>query len=280
MFHVIVFYTDGDCGTKNLQNECIDYVKLLNKHFHSVHVFSPKKLISSNRKWEKILDDQRSWMQARIDSESFRWNPTWAALNFLLWKPALLSEILQEGNSIKEGDLVLYHDIDFVKYPEYSRGLSKWKQWITRKLKCADVLVFNDNNTSLRCGVKREVIDRYLDDTYLDKPHIWAGAIAFKKSPHSRWFVNEWLQLTSDIDNRSQLTYSTYPGFIWHSQEQAMLAVAYYQNIKKPFIQNCFLYNSRQIPPSCSSIINFFLSSFSLKNLLLRLRNKILFAIK
>lgn len=267
MFHIILFYTEGDSGSIDLRNEAFDYTQALKKYFDNVHVYTPASLINEGSKWSDIFIDQRNYMVENISSESFRWNPPWAALNFLLWKPALLFDLLKKVSFVEEGDIVLYHDINFRKYPDYLHGIPQWKSWITKKLKNSDILVFNDNNSPLRCGVKREVLDRYLDGSYLDKPHLWAGAIAFKKNSHSREFVEKWLKLSLDLENRSQLTSSQYPGFIWHSVDQALLAIVYYLDVNNPAITNCFLYNSRRIPPPLISVIKYKLSSISIRKI-------------
>lgn len=266
MFHFLLFYTEGDSGTQDLKCTALRYKEILEKYIPSVHIYTPSRLLETSQYWSDVFADQRALISSQLLSEPFRWNPSWAALNFFLWKPALISHMMTTSSLIKEGDILLYHDIDFAKYPEYLNGISTWQKWITRKLDCADILVFDDNHSTLRCDVKREVIDRYLNTSYLDKPHLWAGAIAFRKSAASLSFIEKWLSLTSDIKNRSQATTSFYPGFIWHAADQATLAVTYYLLRSSLPIKSCFLFNSRLIPPSFSHKMRYYVSTFSLRS--------------
>lgn len=267
MFHILLFYTEGELGTHDLSDIALRYQDMLKQHCDVLHVYTPSILLKQDKYWKDIFVDQRDFMRYQVAADTYRWNPVWASLNFLLWKPALISHLMNTHSLISDGDILFYHDVDYSKYSEYTYGIPLWHKWIEKMLKADDILLFDDNHTSLKCGIKRDVIDKYLDVTYLEKTHIWAGALAFRKSAQSLGFIDKWLSLTTELDNRSQVSLSFYPGFIWHTQEQATLAVAYYLLRSSYQIKTCFLYNSREIPPRPMVKFRHYIASLSLRPL-------------
>jgi hypothetical protein len=74
--------------------------------------------------------------------------------------------------------------------------------------------------------VKAFLIERYLDASYRRVRGVWAGLIIARKSPLSIALVDEWLRVSSDLDNVSPLPNPRpYPEAAWHSGEQAVLSV-------------------------------------------------------
>tara|TARA_B100000767_G_scaffold27340_1_gene23774 strand:+ start:3254 stop:4099 length:846 start_codon:yes stop_codon:yes gene_type:complete len=255
--HLLTFYTEG--GDNDLGLNLLDvkntFEKQAKKHFSSIIISCPRKLIANESKWLNIFKDQREWTkeQIRLTGTNFPWNKNWAALNFLLWKPILIRDILLNNDLIKTGDIIFYHDINIKTYPEYLHGMHKWKDFIHDHMKNKSILLFNDNNMTINKDAKKELIDKYLNNT--EDPnklhHIWAGALAIRKDETGVSFINEWYNICIDKSNRSPVTsYPNEPDFIWHSQEQACLSILYHLNsIKfKDKIKCCFLYGKRSIP--------------------------------
>jgi len=256
--HLILFHTEGEPYDKldDLTSESL-YIQSRAQHtFTSVKRYSPRVLSANDSTWNETIQDRRDWMKNHPDfNEGLLWNEKWAALNFLLWKPRLiLDELLSE--QISFGDILFYHDANLLRYPDYKKGIEKWPIYIKRELRKFDILLFDDNHTDIREDTKHEVIDRYLGVIEQKLHHIWAGAIAVRKTYYSISFIQEWLNMCLDINNISQITKdSNYSDFFWHSVDQAVLSTLYHKwrNENKTDNINCiFLNNTRIIPPPSS----------------------------
>jgi len=265
--HLITFYTEGEPYDKgeNLTSEASKFIEKSKSHVDKVTAYCPRKLIKLNQKWEKIFTDQRGYMKKLTQNSNVKWNHSWAALNFLEWKPNLLDHILNISKKENSEDVFIYHDVNLKKYPDYLKNVKKWKNWIPNKIKNNHIILFNDDNLPFKTDCKKEVIDKYSLNELEDNHHIWCGIIIIKNTDISKKFIKQWCLLTADINNRSQYTnFSKKKGFESHSQEQACLTVLYYLwKIKKKRGVKCInLCNSRIVPPDFKQCAKFYIRKF------------------
>lgn len=261
--HFITFFTEGgefDRGT-DLTDQKLSLLELINTDFATKTAYSPRRLINLDQKWKAIFEDKREYMHQQLPhfDKNMAWNINWAALNFLLWKPALIAHVLKHDERIAYGDIIFYHDVDLKKYPSYKYDIKSWGNFIKEKMGSRCVLLFNDNDLRLSNDVKSELLLKYFENAEKAKNlhHIWAGALAIKKSEYGLQFANRWLKLTNELENRSQLTiYSNEPGFHWHSQEQACLSVLYHKEKHLSQVNCEFLNGDRCIPPKKLSYLS------------------------
>ena len=262
---LISFYTEGvpfDKGS-NYQKRAKPFLKKTRNFFDSVNIFSPRILIKKDKKWKKIFNDQESKMLRLSKKTKFKWNNKWSKLNFFEWKPNLINFFFEKELK-NQNEILVYHDFDTNKYPEYLSNLESLKKWIEAKMENYDVLLVNDNRKYLTTDCKKELLDKYLIKNYEKYHHIWGGLIILRRTQISRQFIKEWKKLTSDFNNRSQFTkYQNYKDFVWHSCDQACLGVLYYlwkERKPKKFkkIKCINLYNSRNINVKKTRIITYY----------------------
>lgn len=262
--HLVTFFTEGpsfDNGL-DLRVQASEFYTRAKPYFDSITMACPRELISENDSWAAIFEDRRAWVEMELAKQSINltWNQNWAALNFLIWKPKFLEHILISKNFINSGDIIFYHDINIERYPEYLYRIEGWSDYIKNKMNHRSVLLFNDNNMKIYQDTKYELLLRYLGDENNWKclHHIWAGALAIRNDDYGRQFLEEWVEMCLKVENVSPITnFSKYPGYVWHSQEQACLSVLYYlrKNKNKNKIKCIFLWGSRRIPIAPLSII-------------------------
>jgi len=266
--HLISFYTEGknlDPGF-DLHRTSEIFKNKARLYFDSVQFFSPRILISKDPSWKKILEDKREIMeQYEIKGliEKGKWNTHWAALNFQLWKPKLIQDLLN-SSSIEEDEILLYHDINFSKYPEYLSQIHRWNDYFKKKFSKRSIILFNDNNARITTDTKPDLLETYLPSVkynHAKMHHIWAGAIAFKKNAKSIEFVDQWVDLCTE-ENLSPIYYKTpTPDFAWHSLDQACLTVNYFSN-NWYLNSNCecvFLWGKRLFPTSLKQKLRYLL---------------------
>ena len=253
--HLVLFHTEGfpwdhgkdpSEGAAQLANRAVG-------SFSSVTVTTPRRLLAEQANWEESLRDYTPNVIAHpLFSEKLEWNRGWARLGLQQWKPRLIAQLV-EDSEIPEGDIVLYHDSDAVKYPEYLGNVSLWAPWIAKQMKSADVLAFNDNNVPLTSDTKIELIERVLGDTFDNRlRHVWSGAIAVRKSDAGREFARKWLDL-STIENLMPVTRDAERiHFHQHSVDQATLSCLWHSaDLRNSRIRRkvVYLHKSRRIPP-------------------------------
>lgn len=269
--HLVFFYTEGsglDNGS-NLRFQANLMIEKAKQFFDSVIATCPRELIIQDPSWAKIFEDKRGWVRAELEKKSISlmWNQNWAALNFLIWKPTLIKHLFANNKIIRSGDIIFYHDINHEKYPEYLDNIELWGDYIQKQIQNCSVLLFNDNDMKIYQDTKQELILRYFDNKKYWKNfhHIWAGAFAIKKDDYGNEFLQEWLGMCSQVDNVSPITdFYAYPGYIWHSQEQACLSVLYHLKKGDRKIKCIFLWGSRRLPAALASTIEW--SLHSIKN--------------
>jgi hypothetical protein len=254
--HLLSFFTNGkniDLGI-DLTSCRNEFQSNAAKYFSSIIITCPSELIKKDQKWLEVFEDRNSWVQNKIQTTGvkFAYNKNWAALNFLLWKPLLIQDVIQNNSKIKSGDIVLYHDINIERYPEYLHGMHKWKKIINQKMKNKSILLFCDNDMTINQDTKKELIDKYLANFKQPENlhHIWAGALAVRKDEMGISYIKSWNEICSNISNISPVTlHPDAPGFIWHSQEQACLSVLYHSTISdlKNYVRCVYLYGQRSI---------------------------------
>jgi hypothetical protein len=280
--HFVTFFTEGNKSDRGLdlsdQKETL--FALLNDDFSTTTAYSPTQLIRMNAEWLTIFEDKREYMNHALEKtgDNIRWNENWAALNFLLWKPALINYVLKHDDRIQYGDTVFYHDVDIKKYPAYLYDIKKWQTYIKNKIANRSVLLFNDNNTRLVKDVKMELLLKSFEDIHSAKylHHIWAGALAIKKNDYGLQFADRWMELTEILENRSQLTkYSTEKGFYWHSQEQACLSVLYHNEKQSKQIGCEFLNGDRCMPPKKFSNVTWIMTEYKPKKIFQKCVSKV-----
>ena len=144
---ILSFFTEGfphDKG-ENLTKEAIIFRQLTENIFDEVLLFYPRKLIKSNKKWDKILFD-KNIEEAHLSSNQIieSKNDHWAKLNFSLWKPYLIHEVLKMKN-IYTNSIVIFHDINLTKYPQYELNLLNSKKLFTKLLKNKSIACIKDS---------------------------------------------------------------------------------------------------------------------------------------
>lgn len=251
---LISFYTEGkpyDNGV-NLTVAKDIFLNENLKLFDNVILYTPRELIKKNKKWESILFNKKFYnLHKRTKQRKNSINYQWIKLNSLLWKPAIIIETLKNSD-IPNDSIIIYHDINLLKYPFYIDNFKILKEKFIELLKNKSIALCRDSFFKLSIDCKQELIRNYLGSNGDTLFHIWAGCIGLRKNESSYKFFRYWFDMTSIDANRSQLTkFSSYPDFAWHSQEQATLSVAFYKwkyNFSRSYeIISFFTINYREV---------------------------------
>ena len=189
------FYTKGD-GCFDLSPIVNEVNKKLSPHFEKMFFFNRDELKSLPES-----DDICNHFDEPLDLTYF---PNAHKIGYLDWKPFIIKHTL---NQIPENSILLYHDINFKKYPNY------WESdWNNIYEFCDDIMKENESdfwmkfelfNYYLKKSTKTYTIDTLFEDleqreVVKNSLQINAGQIIMRNTKKTRTFVDEWLELCRD----------------------------------------------------------------------------------
>jgi len=227
-FIVVTFYSEGppwDAGLSLVEEER-QFRAAVEPYVDEVRSYCPRKLSALWPGSEKYHRDYTEWLESHsLRGELRHYNRGWAKLGFQGWKPFLLQSLLND-DSILTGDVIFYHDVNFRKYPAFSRTPAEWKDVSLRILDDLGCDVFSPEGGRLEADAKAFLVRRYLHESAGLERGVRAGLILLRKSRQSIDFVDEWKTLCDDLDNIAPLPNpKPYAGAIWHAPEQSIQSV-------------------------------------------------------
>jgi len=227
-FHVVTIFTEGapfDDGVA-LAGVEREFRELVEPVADGYRAYSPRTLAGDGDEVSRLTADHREWVEQHPRRSELRnYNSGWARVGFLAWKPYVLAKELARDD-LDEGDIVMYHDVDLRKYPEFREYVAHWRTLSVAILDDLETDLFAPMGLPMGVDVKAFLLERYLDATYRQVRGVWAGLIIARKSAMSAAFVDEWMRMAADPDNVSPLPNPRpYPEAAWHSGEQAVLSV-------------------------------------------------------
>lgn len=125
---------------------------------------------------------------------------------------------------VPKGAVVMYHDVDCIKYPQYLVGVEEWRALSESILDEVGSDVFMPyEECLLEIGCKRHLLDRY--EVEGRQPSLWSGSFIFRNSESSLRFASEWLELSS-LENSSPLPDGgSSDRLFWHAPDQSIATV-------------------------------------------------------
>lgn len=228
-FVITTFATEGppyDAGA-DLRGIEREFREIVECYADQYLTFTPRSLVSNDPAFHAYTRDYTAWLEQHPDRHELGvHNIGWAKVGFQMWKPFLLQHVLL-ADEINEGDVVLYHDINFHKYPSYVLHLDQWRSLSGRILDDLGCDIFiPSSGEKLKKDVKAYLVRKYLGEAYFEETGLWVGLIVMRKSKQSLRFLHEWAAMSEQLDNISFLPNpDSHPEFIWHSPEQAVAAV-------------------------------------------------------
>jgi hypothetical protein len=188
--------------------------------------YAPGRLLREDPSAAPAVADYTSYLEAHPDRGQLGYyKSSWSSLGFLMYKPYVIRRVLS-SSLMEPGDVLLYHDVDYKAYPVYVRDCDQWKSLSFEILDSLKSDFFIPLGGPLEHDVKSCLVRKHLGESFFKARGVWAGIMIFRKSPLSSRFVEEWLSLSSDLDNISPLPNpDPRPKFIWHSVDQSVAGV-------------------------------------------------------
>lgn len=227
-FIVVTYHTEGapwDAGQPLIEQER-HFRAAVEPYVDEVRSYCPRSMSGLWQGAERCHRDYTEWLDRHpLRAELRNYNRAWAKAGFFAWKPFLIQSLLRD-DTIRLGDIIFYHDINFQKYPVFSRTPAEWRGVSLRILDDLGCDIFSPASGRLEGDVKASLVRRYLHESAGLERGVWAGLILLRKSRQSIEFVDEWKTMCDDLDNLSPLPNpKPYAGAIWHAHDQSNLSV-------------------------------------------------------
>lgn len=227
------------------KNKLIKNFFINNKFFDKVIIWSPELLNrqSKNLKWT-VKNYYKQYKKYTF--LGIKINKLWAENGFMIWKPYIIDLTLKKFS--EPGDIIFYHDANFIKYPKYKKNLNKEYLNFIKKYKIKSVNIFQDSAKPLHIDCKPYLLEKYFKNFFdygLYLNGFWAGAMILKNNHFSLKFINEWKKLTT-LKNcaptpfflKKRKLFEEFAGT--HAPEQSTLAINYYINFRYSKNVKCF----------------------------------------
>ncbi len=188
--------------------------------------YSPERLVREDPTTAPSVADYTSYLKNHPNRGQLgHYKSSWSRLGFLMYKPYVIRHVLSSP-LMEPGDVLLYHDVDFQAYPVYIRDCEQWKSLSFDILESLKSDFFIPLGSTLEHDVKSCFVRKHLGESSFKARGVWAGIMIFRKTPLSSRFVEEWVSLSSDLDNISPLPNpDPRPKYIWHSVDQSVAGV-------------------------------------------------------
>jgi hypothetical protein len=188
--------------------------------------YSPERLVSENPAAAHSVADYTTYLQNHPNlGQLGNYKISWSRLGFIMYKPYVIRHVIS-SSLMEPGDILLYHDVDYETYPVYIQGCEQWKSLSFEILSSLNSDFFIPLGGTLEHDVKSCLIRKHLGESFFKARGVWNGLMIFRKTDISSRFIEEWVSLSSDLDNISPLPNpDPRPKFMWHSVDQSVAGV-------------------------------------------------------
>ena len=159
--YLLSFYTEGfpaDSGV-NLTSIAEQFFQYAKPHFNQVFMANPTSICTFDKNFLPLVKDYTDYDSLNAARYSLPHNKEWAKVGFMMWKPRLIRVMLEK---INEGDILLFHDINFKKYPQYLSHMQEWPDELASIHQAGEVILFRDSYKPLCIDCKSHLINKFI----------------------------------------------------------------------------------------------------------------------
>jgi hypothetical protein len=226
--NLVSFYSEGEPHDKgiNLIQAKEEFMKVATDNVDDIFLYSPRILKNKNFDY---------YVKEYPISQLVTMNPNTNYVGFLAWKPLIM---ILELNKLNDGDILVYRDINCIKYPQL-RNFNNFKENVIKLLDICkfDFFISFDPYGLIADNLCKTNIIRELGENHpfsYNYPMLIANFIIVRKSKISYELLYEWLINCSNneyIDGEQYGALS--PGFSRSTSEQSILTVIIANWIRK-----------------------------------------------
>jgi hypothetical protein len=217
--HYITFYTD------DLKPAEVIHMKGVKPHVDSYTAFSRDDVIAmGGEHYVHCFDDV-----------VMRHNPGLQKCGMGAWKPYLLLHML-EREDVADGDIIMYKDVNVIKYPNYLLGVDQFKalaEEVLNEVGCDVFMPVENTSYKIPHHCKMQVVRELGVTKYgapeadiCEYPLLIACMLLVRKSESVVKMLKEWLDAVAHHEWLLPTpNENPHPSFRWHTPEQGVFSV-------------------------------------------------------
>lgn len=212
MIHLIGFYTQGRPfdEAKDLHESKERFKSYYEDKVDVFKLYNTTHMMVKNTKFKKSIDPVRD----------YKFLDGWDH-HFWKWKPFVIYEHLKD---MTDGDVLVYHDCDIIKYNKYEKGTDQFRETVNTLMANAEIVSSIDTLQSKNKYCIKESAFLQFGDYRHTKP-LKTNRIFIKKSPKTLQFIYNWMELS----NTSMFN----PNFSEkHSYSEGVFNLLYYKYVE------------------------------------------------
>ncbi len=210
------------------------FLFIVKKNFEETFVWTPKYLKKNYKDFRDLVKDFSNPNIKKFKEKKINYNRNWTKIGFYRWKPFI---ILFSLKKLRKNKILIFHDINFEKYPNYLDNFKLNKNFFLKMIDNKSVVIFRDTYQPIVSQCKGFLIDKYLPKNFnLNLNGFWGGLIIVRNNKVGRRFIYQWCKL-STFQNLSPLPdvekTKINKKFIINTADQATLTINFYKNFIK-----------------------------------------------
>ena len=209
---------------KKLNNTLIWNPQIIKKNYKDLNWVTKDYTKKFNHKSQEIKSS------SKIDRSSVMFKG-WLKNGCQSWKPQIIYLSLKKF--CKPNDILVYHDINYIKYPLYLKNFNINKSFYSKITKNHSIVLFRDAYQPLGVQCKNILLKKFNLRKYKAMNGFWSGLIVIKNDSAGRSFIKKWCEI-STIDNLGPLpdTKKKNKDFVINAVDQSTLSILYYKEKK------------------------------------------------
>jgi hypothetical protein len=212
MIHLIGFYTQGPPidESNDLTESKKKFQTLYENQVDTLKLYSTTHMMVKNSQFKNYIDPL----------PKYKFLEGWTH-HFWKWKPFVIYEHMK---TMKDGDILVYHDCDILNQKEYEKGVTQFRKNVMNimeknELVCSMDTLYGKNKDV----IKEELFLKFGD--YRDTKRLKTNRIFIKKNPKTLQFIYNWLLLCNTTLLLPNYTEK-------HTYSESLFNVLYYKYIE------------------------------------------------
>jgi hypothetical protein len=206
-----------------------NFSSIFKKKFKNSFVWTPK-IINENYKHLKwTVRNYQKFFKKK--NKKIKFHSQWLQNGCHSWKPQIIYFSLKD--LCKPNDIIIYHDINFKKYPVYLNNFDLSDAFFFNLIRKYSLVLFRDTYQPLKAQCKNFLLNRFNLQNFKNKNGFWSGSIIVKNNFKGMAFIKKWCAI-STIENLGPLpdTAEKDASFFMNAVDQSTLSILYYKEKK------------------------------------------------
>jgi len=199
------------------------------KKFKNSFIWTPEIINTKYKNLKWSIKNYQKFFQ--IENKKLKFFRQWLQNGCQAWKPQIIYFSLND--LCKPNDILIYHDINFEKYPVYLKNFDLSDSFFLNLIGSHSVVLFRDTYQPLKAQCKNFLLKKFNMQEFKNYNGFWSGSLIVKNDSKGKIFIKKWCKI-STIENLGPLpdTAERDSSFFMNAVDQSTLSILYYKERK------------------------------------------------